>query len=383
MNMNGENTIQINNMEVADKVSTVPHFIHAITPVVAIVPTGAATCLIQQQPLQLQTPILHTDVKMFSQIINGETTFNETSVQPTEQSETSDGQKVTTGSISNGVCSKDAGNLCSCDVGCCSSCTSNDTISSGENGVSKNPENKPYRCDFCSKQFTRRDTLQIHRRVHTGERPFQCDICPKTFAQRDKLQIHRRIHTGEKPYQCDVCQKTFARRDTLKIHMRTHTGERPFYCDVCSKGFAQRDQLHVHKRTHTGEKPFHCDICIQRFARRDTLQIHRRIHTGEKPFSCEVCGKVFAQTGKLQRHRRTHKTTAMKVVSCLKSETTPPQNETLTLKEEHSVSDSFAKEDFSHSSKEFDIQVYSSAKEYSTVNSHVWQSLNSTVITNS
>lgn len=386
MNMNGDNTIPVNNMDVAEKVPSAPHFIHAIAPVVAIVPTGAATCLIRQQPLQIQTPIIHTDVKMFSQIINGNPTFSEPTVQPQPAQSANDQHVPPAGSyVSNGTCSRDVGNLCNCDVGCCSSCTSNDATGSGENSCSKNLENKPYRCDFCSKQFTRRDTLQIHRRVHTGERPFQCDLCSKTFAQRDKLQIHRRIHTGEKPYQCNVCQKTFARRDTLKIHTRTHTGERPFYCDVCSRGFAQRDQLHVHKRTHTGEKPFHCDICIQRFARRDTLQIHRRIHTGEKPFSCEVCGKVFAQTGKLQRHRRTHKTSqvGMKTVLCLKSGTASPQNETLTLKEEHTINDSRSQMDSPNSSKEIDVQVYTSTKEYSTVNSHVWQSLNSTAITNS
>ncbi|GAB1604198.1 zinc finger protein 2 homolog [Argonauta hians] len=165
---------------------------------------------------------------------------------------------------------------------------------------------KPFHCTYCPKQFSRKDKLKIHETVHTGAKPYHCEFCLKQFSRGDKLQIHRRIHTGERPFPCTYCGKRFIQREKLKIHERIHTGERPFSCDICCKQFSRGDKLQVHRRTHTGEKPFACDICPKSFAQKDNLVIHRRTHTGEKPFACEVCGKAFSRRDKLQLHRKIH-----------------------------------------------------------------------------
>lgn len=165
---------------------------------------------------------------------------------------------------------------------------------------------KIHACSYCGKRFSRAEVLKAHKRSHTGERPYSCNLCSKTYAHPSQLRVHKRLHTGEKPYTCTFCDRSFTEHNQLKVHLRTHTGERPYSCKDCGKTFSNAGNLRIHERIHTGEKPYCCAQCGKRFNGLGDLKTHYRIHTGERPYSCELCKKTFSQTGHLTIHMRMH-----------------------------------------------------------------------------
>ena len=109
---------------------------------------------------------------------------------------------------------------------------------------------------------------------------------------------------AKEPMVCGVCGRVFPSAPALELHRRVHAGERPFSCPHCGKGFAQPNNLRVHLLIHSGERRYSCSLCGKSFISSSHLKRHRTVHTQEKPYSCARCGQSFSQMCSVRRHRQ-------------------------------------------------------------------------------
>ena len=87
----------------------------------------------------------------------------------------------------------------------------------------------PNQCVICHRVLSCKSALQMHYRVHTGERPFRCKICSRSFTTKGNLKTHYGVHRLQPPmrmyHDCPICQKRFTNEIVLHQHLRLHAAE--------------------------------------------------------------------------------------------------------------------------------------------------------------
>ncbi|OCT87142.1 zinc finger protein 585A [Xenopus laevis] len=121
----------------------------------------------------------------------------------------------------------------------------------------------------CSEKFRDRAIKRAH-----GENQHLCSECGKNFTRKSSLIVHQRSHTGEKLYMCSECGKRFGLKSSLVRHLKTHSGPPINICSECGIYFTHYSDLLLHLQVHKGqqqlkvsdvskEEPKECKVLIE------------------------------------------------------------------------------------------------------------------------
>jgi len=167
-----------------------------------------------------------------------------------------------------------------------------------------------FSCDICGQRFTQRGNLDGHLATHSGDKPYKCPICDKAFSKMSNLTNHSLIHSSEKPFLCDQCDASFKTKYKLNTHVKVvHLKQLKYQCKYCPVEYNRMDLLKNHEMAHTGETPYKCATCGKGFRKKDRLRIHEVLHGSYEEkyiYPCEYCGRRFTQKNNLKTHIKSH-----------------------------------------------------------------------------
>lgn len=117
-------------------------------------------------------------------------------------------------------------------------------------------------CIHCGETFSKKWKLNIHERDHEDRKmELVCGYCKKRIRGTVPLKKHiAMVHEAKPQFPCEYCTKIFKRKETLLVHRRIHTGEKPFRCSHCpyaseTKGNLKAHQIRKHKENYIQFNP--------------------------------------------------------------------------------------------------------------------------------
>ena len=181
------------------------------------------------------------------------------------------------------------------------------------------------KCDKCSKLFTKKRDLLIHKTTHDANEllvkqeelvdllkgSFTCKKCFRVFHRKHEYQRHIKAHLraeNKVKLKCDYCDyETFDKYD-IRDHTARRHEERKFVCPTCGKTYGVKSDLTQHlKYQHTSAGKCVCHLCGKTFTAPRYLASHMQRHNGVKRHKCPICDKGFFEKCKMIAHMDIHK----------------------------------------------------------------------------
>ena len=102
--------------------------------------------------------------------------------------------------------------------------------------------------------MTKKTHLDQHSRTNTKE--FFFNFCDKNYTSKENLNKHLKIHKKLTLYNCDVCLKVFLSQKYLKRHYKCLLKKNILLVNLVTKNLLK--QLFRHQATNSGVRSFSC-----------------------------------------------------------------------------------------------------------------------------
>ncbi|KAJ3114864.1 hypothetical protein HK098_007160 [Nowakowskiella sp. JEL0407] len=115
----------------------------------------------------------------------------------------------------------------------------------------------PFKCHMCGEVFQVITSLRQHvNTVHSDITARELARCTQKRSSDDDEDVksgekrRRGSSSKRKDFKCQTCSKSFSRKQDLKRHVVTHIdGFKPYVCDICQMKFTRSDALSRHVKS--------------------------------------------------------------------------------------------------------------------------------------
>ncbi|XP_053623475.1 zinc finger protein 888-like [Plodia interpunctella] len=166
-------------------------------------------------------------------------------------------------------------------------------------------------CQFCHRKFLHAETLEVHKKCHTGEEAVpRCQYCLLPVLDAAARARHEAAHAhAPARYQCLRCGKLFRRREAMIYHKKQHDNDELYCCEICLKSFNAQCKLQRHMQSHREKKftlKYECPVCAHMFHTKYHVQMHLNTHQKEglikEKNRNEVLAMVLQNARKFPKH---------------------------------------------------------------------------------
>uniref|UniRef100_A0A3B3XYS3 C2H2-type domain-containing protein n=1 Tax=Poecilia mexicana TaxID=48701 RepID=A0A3B3XYS3_9TELE len=180
---------------------------------------------------------------------------------------------------------------------------------------------KPFVCGYCGGRFTRKASLRIHVRRHTGENLLSCDKCYKKFTRKADLQKHMRFHAKLENAETEVPTSSSAEQMKTEPDGEISGGSEPNReLDSNPNLQANIEERHSSSsETEVSDESEDDNLSGSESENEDSDEDWREPRTrqsgvnskvgrkaAKKAFSCPDCGKQFVRKQMFQKHMAGH-----------------------------------------------------------------------------